>query len=118
MPDVQDKSKSNLYGIKDMHNVYSWHGLAVHFKNSSRVQRCEFYSSCTSPRRSNSCNFSIKRQDAIYMLESEFNVTLNLAEKLIDTLLDMGNARTLRCSKNDNDPFDEGTRMLVFDEEL
>jgi hypothetical protein len=52
------------------------------------------------------------------MLESEFNVTLNLAEKLIDTLLDMGNARTLRCSKSDNDPFDEGTRMLVFDEEI
>ncbi len=52
------------------------------------------------------------------MLESEFNVTLNLAENLIDTLLDMGNARALRCSKDYNDPFDEGTRMVVFDEEL
>jgi hypothetical protein len=52
------------------------------------------------------------------MLASEFNVTLDLAEKLIDTLLDMGNARALRCIKNENDPFDEGTRMLVFYEEL
>jgi len=52
------------------------------------------------------------------MMQSEFNVTLNQAEKLIDTLLDMGNARALRCSKNDSDPFDEGTRMVVFDEEL
>ncbi len=118
MPYIQDKSKSNLYGIKGLHNVYSWHGLAVHFKHSPRVQRCELYSSCTSSRRSNSCNFSIKRQDAIYMLESDFNVTLNLVEKLIDTLLDMGNARVLRCSKDDTDPFDEGTRMILFDEEL
>jgi hypothetical protein len=52
------------------------------------------------------------------MLESEFNVTLNVAEKLIDTLLDMGNARTLRCTKDESDPFDEGTRMIVFDDEL
>lgn len=118
MFNIHDKSKSNLYGIKGLHNVYSWHGLAVHFKNSSRVQRCEIYSSCASSHRSHSCNFSIKRQDAIYMLESEFNVTLNLAENLIDTLLDMGNARALRCSKDYNDPFDEGTRMVVFDEEL
>jgi hypothetical protein len=52
------------------------------------------------------------------MLASEFNVTLDLAEKFIDTLLDMGNARALRCVKNEYDPFDEGTRMLVFYEEL
>lgn len=118
MPNFLDKTKSNLYGIKGLHNVYSWHGLAVHFKNSSRVQKCERYNSCTSSRRSTSCNFSVKRQEAIYMLQSEFNVTLNLAEKLIDTLFDIGNARALRCNNNENDPFDEGTRMIVFDEEL
>jgi hypothetical protein len=118
MPNIHDRTKSNLYGIKGLHNVYSWNGLAIHFKNSSRVQRCEFFSSCKSNRKSNSCNFSIKRQDAIYMLASEFNVTLDLAEKFIDTLLDMGNARALRCVKNEYDPFDEGTRMLVFYEEL
>ncbi|MFA0822864.1 MAG: hypothetical protein ACC612_08225 [Methanomethylovorans sp.] len=118
MANIHDRTKSNLYGIKGLHNVHSWNGLAIHIKNSSRVQRCEFFSTCKSNRKSNSCNFSIKRQDAIYMLASEFNVTLDLAEKLIDTLLDMGNARALRCVKNEHDPFDEGTRMLVFYEEL
>jgi len=53
------------------------------------------------------------------MLESEFNVTLSLAEKLVDTLIDMGWARTLRCYRESGDGsgFDEGTRMIVFDEE-
>ena len=62
--------------------------------------------------------FSIKRFDAVYMLESEFNVTTNIAEKLVTTLFDMGLAHSLRCYREiDEGGFDEGTRMIVFDEE-
>jgi len=113
------KNKANIYGIKGKHNVYSWHGLAIHFKNSGRVIRCIRYDTCTSNKKSQACFFSVKRSEAIGMLESEFNVTLSLAEKLVDTLLDMGWARTLRCYQESGewDGFDEGTRMIVFDEE-
>ena len=62
--------------------------------------------------------FSIKRFDAVYMLESEFNVTTSIAEKLITTLLDMGSAYSLRCYREaDGGGFDEGTRMIVFYED-
>jgi hypothetical protein len=119
MLSFRERTKSNIYGIKGMHNVHSWQGLAIHFKNSSRVVKCEGYPTCSSDNRSASCNFSIKRPDAIYMLQSEFNVTLSLAEKLIDTLIDMRIAKTLRCYKaGSSASFDEGTRMLVFDEDL
>ena len=114
----KERSKSNLYGIKGMHNVYSWQGLAIHFKNSSRVSRCEGYGSCTSDKRSSACNFSVKRQDAVYMLQSEFNASVSLAEKLIDTLIDMGIAKALRCYRGENHCFDEGTRTVVFDEDI
>lgn len=62
--------------------------------------------------------FSIKRFDAISLLESEFNVTQNIAEKLIDTLIDMGWARTLRCYRESGylGGIDEGTRIILFDE--
>ncbi len=115
----KERTKSNIYGIKGLHNVHSWQGLAIHFKNSSRVVKCEGYGSCSSDKRSGFCNFSIKRPDAIYMLQSEFNVTLSLAEKLIDNLIDMKLAKTLRCYKaGSSASFDEGTRMVVFDEDL
>ncbi|WP_406657734.1 hypothetical protein V7O62_04005 [Methanolobus sp. ZRKC2] len=114
----KDRTKSNLYGIKGIHNVYSWQGLAIHFKNSSRVSRCGGYNSCTSDKRSSACNFFVKRQDAIYMLQSEFNVSISLAEKLIDTLIDMGIAKALRCYKEGSACFDEGTRSIVFDEDI
>ena len=114
----KERTKSNLYGIKGMHNVYSWQGLAIHFKNSSRVCKCDGYGSCTSDKKSRACNFSVKRQDAIYMLQSEFNVSISLAEKLIDTLIDMGIAKALRCCRGGSSCFDEGLRVLVFDEDL
>ncbi len=114
----RDRTKSNLFGIKGMHNVYSWQGLAIHFKNSSRVMKCPGYDSCTSAKRSRSCFFSIKRPDAIYMLQSEFNVSVSLAERIIDTLLDMGITHALRCSIAGSSSFDENTRILVFDEDL
>ncbi len=114
----RDRTKANLYGIKGMHNVYSWQGLAIHFKNSSRVSRCESYDPCTSDKKTRACNYSIRRQDAVYMLQSEFNVSISLAEKLIDTLIDMGIAKTLRCYKSGSALFDEGMRMIVFDEDL
>lgn len=113
-----DRTKSNLYGIKGIQNVYSWQGLAIHFKNSSRVNKCEGYDSCMSDKKSRACNFSVKRQDAVYMLQSEFNVSISLAEKLIDALIDMGIAKTLRCCKGGSACFDEGMRMIVFDEDL
>lgn len=113
----KERVKGNIYGIRGMHNVYSWQGLAIHFRNSSRVIRCESYASCTSDKRSSFCNNSIRRSDALYMLQSEFNVTLNLAEKLIDTLVDMSMAKALRCYRAGNAvTFDDGTRMVVFDE--
>jgi hypothetical protein len=113
-----EKTKANLYGIQGKQNVYSWHGLSAHFKNSGRVDRCERYETCTSDKKSSSCVFSIKRFDAISILESEFNVTQNIAEKLIDTLIDMGWARALRCYRESGDVggFDEGTRIITFDE--
>ncbi|MBN2109635.1 MAG: hypothetical protein JW705_00910 [Methanosarcinaceae archaeon] len=114
----KERSKANLYGIKGIHNVYSWQGLAIHFKNSSRVCRCESYGSCMSDKKSGACNFSVRRQDAVYMLQSEFNVSISLAEKLIDTLIDMGIARVLRCYKGGSSFFDDGMRMIVFDEDL
>ncbi|TGC08706.1 hypothetical protein [Methanolobus halotolerans] len=114
----KDRTKSNLYGIKGMQNVYSWQGLAIHFKNSSRVNKCDGYDSCLSDKRSRACNFSVKRQDAVYMLQSEFNVSISLAEKLIDTLIDMSVARTMRCYKGGSACFDEGMRIIVFDEDL
>ncbi|MDW7731740.1 MAG: hypothetical protein SCH66_04840 [Methanolobus sp.] len=114
----KDRTKSNLYGIKGMQNVYSWQGLAIHFMNSSRVNKCESYDSCMSDKRSHACYFSVKRQDVIYMLQSEFNVSISLAEKLIDTLIDMGIAKALRCYKGGSACFDDGMRMMVFDEDL
>ncbi|WP_406669862.1 hypothetical protein V7O67_08520 [Methanolobus sp. ZRKC4] len=115
----KEKTKANLYGIKGIHNVYSWQGLAIHFKNSSRVSRCGGYNSCTSDKRSSACNFFVKRQDAIYMLQSEFNVSISLAEKLIDTLIDMGVTKALRCRRADSSGFfDEGARMLAFEEDF
>ena len=113
-----EKTKANLYGIQGKQNIYSWHGLSIHFKNSGRVDRCERYETCTSDKRSSSCLFSIKRFDSISLLESEFNVTQNIAEKLIDTLIDMGWARALRCYRESGNVggFDEGTRIILFDE--
>jgi len=118
MPPTKERTRANLYGIKGKHNVHSWNGLAIHFKNSSKVQRCERYDTCTSNKKSSSCMFSIKRFDAVYMLESEFNVTTSIAEKLVTTLFDMGSAHSLRCYREAGvGGFDEGTRMIVFDEE-
>ncbi|WP_406661246.1 hypothetical protein V7O66_01620 [Methanolobus sp. ZRKC3] len=114
----KDRTKANLYGIKGMHNVYSWQGLAIHFKNSSRVSKCSSYDSCMSDKRSRSCYFFIRRSDAIYMLQSEFNVTISLAERLLDTLLDMGITHSLRCAVAGFSSFDENTRVMVFDEDL
>ena len=113
-----DRTKANLYGIKGMHNVHSWQGLAIHFKNSSRVSKCSGYGSCTSDKRSRACFYSIRRLDAIYMLQSEFNVTVSIAERQIDTLLDMGITHSLRCAVAGDSSFDDATRILVFDEDL
>jgi hypothetical protein len=119
MTRLKERSKSNLYGIKGMHNVYSWQGLAIHFKNSSRVLKCDGYDTCTSEKRSRACFYSIRRTDAIYMLQSEFNVSITVAEKLIDTLVDMGVSKALRCYRSDcSGCFDEGTRILAFEEDL
>ncbi len=119
MKRTSSKTKSNIYGVKGMHNVHSWQGLAIHFRNSSRVMRCDSYNICSSEKRSRACFYSIRRIDAIYMLQSEFNVSVTIAEKLIDTLVDMGMTRTLRCKRSDNTGnFDEGTRILVFEEDL
>ncbi|MDK2948689.1 hypothetical protein SAMN04488589_0015 [Methanolobus vulcani] len=115
----KEKTKANLYGIKGMHNVYSWQGLAIHFKNSSRVMKCEAYETCHSDKRSRACFYSTKRPDAIYMLQSGFNVSITVAEKLIDTLVDMGVTKALRCRKVDSSGFcDEGCRMLAFEEDI
>ncbi|MBW6469826.1 MAG: hypothetical protein K0A90_01220 [Methanosarcinaceae archaeon] len=114
----KEKTRVNLYGIKGKHNVHSWNGLAIHFKNISRVKKCERYATCTSNKRFPDCMFSIKRFDAVSMLESEFNVTTSIAEKLVTTLFDMGSAHSLRCYREASvGGFDEGTRMIVFDEE-
>ncbi|WP_094226578.1 hypothetical protein [Methanolobus psychrotolerans] len=114
-----EKTKSNIYGIKGMHNVHSWQGLAIHFKNSSRVLKCDSYTTCTSDKRSRACFYSIKRPDAIYMLQSEFNVNITIADKLIDTLVDMGVTKALRCRMEmPSGFFDEGARMLVFEEDI
>jgi len=52
------------------------------------------------------------------MIESEFNVTTSIAEKLVTTLFDMGLAQSLRCyCEAGEGGFDEGTRMIVFDED-
>ena len=114
----KDRKKSNLYGIKGMHNVHSWQGLAIHFKNSSRVSKCTGYESCTSDKRSRACYNFIRRSDAVYMLQSEFNVTVSLAEKLLDTLLDMGVMHSLRCAISGPSSFDDSMRVLVFDDDL
>jgi hypothetical protein len=114
----KDRTKANIYGIKGMHNVHSWKGLAIHFKNSSRVLKCLGYESCMSDKKSRSCYFSMTRPDAIYMLQSEFNVSISLAERVIDTLLDMGVTHALRCSIAGSSSFDEYARILVFDEDL
>ena len=115
----KEKTKSTIYGIKGMHNVHSWQGLAIHFKNSSRVFKCDSYDTCTSDKRTKACFYSIKRPDAIYMLQSEFNVSITIAEKQIDTLVDMGVTRALRCRREDSSGFfDEGARMLAFEEDL
>jgi hypothetical protein len=115
----KEKTKSNIYGIKGMHNVHSWQGLAIHFKNSSRVLKCESYESCDSDKRSRACFYSIKRPDAIYMLQSEFNVSITIADKLIDTLVDMGVTKALRCRRADSSGyFDESARMLAFEDDL
>ncbi|MDO9518298.1 MAG: hypothetical protein Q7J10_09670 [Methanosarcinaceae archaeon] len=114
----KEKTRINLYGIKGKHNVHSWNGLAIHFKNSSKVQRCERYGTCTSNKKSSACMHSIKRFDAVYMLESEFNVTTSISEKLITTLFDMGSTHSLRCYREPGaGGFDEGTSMIVFDDE-
>jgi hypothetical protein len=53
------------------------------------------------------------------MLQSEFNVSITVAEKLIDTLVDMGVSKALRCYRSDcSGCFDEGTRILAFEEDL
>ncbi|WP_340817968.1 hypothetical protein [Methanolobus sp. WCC4] len=115
----KERTKANIYGIKGMHNVHSWQGLAIHFKNSSRVVKCEGYQDCSSEKRSRACYYSVKRPDAIYMLQSEFNVSITIAEKLIDTLVDMGVTKALRCRRADSSGFfDEGARMLAFEEDL
>lgn len=114
-----ERTKANIYGIKGLHNVHSWQGLAIHFKNSSRVLKCDSYDVCSSDKRSRACYFAIKRPDAIYMLQSEFNVSITIAEKLIDTLVDMGVTKALRCRKADSSGyFDEGARMLAFEEDI
>ncbi len=116
---LKERTKANIYGIKGMHNVHSWQGLAIHFKNSSRVLKCDAYDNCMSDKRSRACFHSIKRSDAIYMLQSEFNVSITIAEKLIDTLVDMGITKALRCRKFDPSGFcDDGCRMLVFEDDL
>lgn len=115
----KERTKSNIYGIKGMHNVHSWQGLAIHFKNNSRVLKCDGYAGCDSDKKSRSCFYSIRRSDAIYMLQSEFNVSITVAEKLIDTLVDMGVTKALRCRRADSSGFfDEGARMLGFEEDL
>lgn len=81
--------------------------------------KCESYQKCDSDKRSRSCYYSVKRPDAIYMLQSEFNVSITVAEKLIDTLVDMGVTKALRCRRADPSGFfDEGARMLAFEEDL
>ena len=115
----KEKTKANIYGIKGMHNVHSWQGLAIHFKNSSKVLKCDSYDTCASDKRSKACFYSIKRPDAIYMLQSEFNVSITIAEKHIDTLVDMGVTKALRCRRADSlGFFDEGARMLAFEEDF
>lgn len=115
----KERTKANIYGIKGMHNVHSWQGLAIHFKNSSRVMKCDAYDACSSDKRSRACFYSTKRSDAIYMLQSEFNVSITMAEKLIDTLVDMGVTKALRCRKADASGFfDEGARVLAFEEDI
>lgn len=119
MTRLKECKKSNIYGIKGMQNVHSWQGLAIHFKNSSRVMKCDSYDTCSSDKRSRACFYSAKRSDAIYLLQSEFNVSITVAEKLLDTLVDMGVTKSLRCRKADSSGFcDEGCRMLAFEEDI
>ncbi|MDO9516640.1 MAG: hypothetical protein Q7J10_01185 [Methanosarcinaceae archaeon] len=60
---------------------------------------------------------SIKRFDAFHILESEFNVTASISEKLITTLFEIGSDHPLPCYRESgNRGFDEGMRMIVFDQ--
>jgi hypothetical protein len=53
------------------------------------------------------------------MLQSEFNVSITIADKLIDTLVDMGVTKALRCRRADSSGyFDESARMLAFEDDL
>ncbi|MEZ5336056.1 MAG: hypothetical protein R2741_12895 [Methanolobus sp.] len=88
------------------------------FQEQFQVMKCDAYDTGSSDKRSRSCFYSTKRSDAIYMLQSEFNVSITVAEKLIDTLVDMGITKALDDAGSLPVFCDEGCRILAFEEDL
>ncbi|AEH60399.1 hypothetical protein Mzhil_0529 [Methanosalsum zhilinae DSM 4017] len=120
MDHFAQRTKSNIYGIKGRNNIFSWKGLGIHLKYRDRVGKCVRYDSCQSGRKSFQCMYSIKKHDAMYLLESEFSINADISEKIIYTLIEYGWAHVLRCSlqKGGEDVFSEDSVMLLFDEYL
>ncbi|MCS3923000.1 hypothetical protein [Methanosalsum natronophilum] len=115
-----NRTKSTIYGIKGKNNIFTWKGLAIHLKNRDRVGRCKNYDTCQFDRKSINCLHTIKKQDAMSLLESEFNISTDISEKMIFTLMDYGWLNIILCNidKEPGSDYYQGNQTILFDSDL